>query len=194
MWRWSAHVHGSLRAGLRILAPAYLSIVAYDLIRLIAVAGRWTGRNPDFLVDKVSPQLAVPSSVFGALGCALPLTGPRLATTARALRQLRQLTPLWKILEDVPTPEAIRAPLPWWGTPPAVLLTGRRTALHDAILALPCTTCSSVFGSGCTRLARRSSEPGHSVTVSRAATSPGPVGRCRSDRRSACLDFRCPPR
>ncbi|MGV9901955.1 MAB_1171c family putative transporter [Streptomyces sp. NPDC003388] len=135
-WRWSAHVQGSLRAGLRFLAPAYLCIVAYDLIRLVAVAARWTGRNLDFLVDKVSPQLAVPAGVFGALGFVLPLTGPRLATSARALRQLRQLTPLWKVLEDVPTPGAIRAALPWWRTPPAVLLTGRRTAIHDAILAL----------------------------------------------------------
>ncbi len=135
-WRWSAKVRGSLRAGLRILAPAYLFIVSYDLIRLVAVAGRWSGRNWDFLIGEVSPQLAVPSSVLGAAGFALPLAGPRLAATARALRQLKQLAPLWKALEHVPTPGAIRVPLPWWRTPPTVLLTGRRTALHDAILAL----------------------------------------------------------
>ncbi|MFD7283643.1 MAB_1171c family putative transporter [Streptomyces sp. NPDC059862] len=135
-WRWSREVHGSLRAGLRILAPAYLIIVCYDVMRLIAVAARWTDHNLVFLVDKVSPQLAAPASVLGALGFVFPLVGPRISETARALRQLWQLAPLWRALEDIPTPGAIRAPLPWWRTPPAVLLTGRKTALYDAILAL----------------------------------------------------------
>ncbi|MEU0196495.1 MAB_1171c family putative transporter [Streptomyces afghaniensis] len=135
-WRWSREVHGSLRAGLRILAPAYLIIVCYDVLRLIAVTARWTGHNLDFLVDNVSPQLAAPACVLGALGFVLPLAGPRIAETARAVRQLWQLAPLWRVLQDIPTPGAVRAPLPWWRTPPAVLLTGRKTALYDAILAL----------------------------------------------------------
>ncbi|MYW14611.1 MAB_1171c family putative transporter [Streptomyces sp. SID161] len=135
-WRWSNDVHGSLRAGLRILAPAYLTIVCYDVIRLVAVAARWTDHNLDFLVDRVSVLLAAPVAVLGAIGFALPLVGPRMARTARAVQQLRQLTPLWRALRHVPTPGAIRAPQPWWGTPPAVLLTGRKTALYDALLAL----------------------------------------------------------
>ncbi|MFI9601330.1 MAB_1171c family putative transporter [Streptomyces sp. NPDC052043] len=135
-WRWSREVRGSLRAGLRILALAYLIIVCYDLIRLVAVAARWTGHHLDFLVDEVSVRLAAPVAVLGAVGFALPLAGPRVAGTARAVRQLRQLTPLWRALRDVPTPGAIRASLPWWRTPPAVLLTARRTALYDALLTL----------------------------------------------------------
>ncbi|MGW0190510.1 MAB_1171c family putative transporter [Streptomyces sp. NPDC003362] len=135
-WRWSARVHGSLRAGLRILAPAYLIIVCYDVMRLVAVVARWTGHRLDFLVDRVSPLLAAPACVLGALGFAIPLAGPHVVETARVVRQLRQLAPLWRALRDVPTPGAIRASLPWWRTPPAVLLTGRRTALYDAILAL----------------------------------------------------------
>lgn len=131
-WLWSKEVHGSLRAGLRILAPAYLVIVCYDVIRLVAVTARWTGHNLDFLVDKVSAPLAAPASLLGAIGFALPLAGPRIAI----MRELRQLTPLWRALKDVPTPGAVRAALRWWRTPPAVLLTGRRTALYDAILAL----------------------------------------------------------
>ncbi|MFF0104327.1 MAB_1171c family putative transporter [Streptomyces hirsutus] len=135
-WRWSREVHGSLRAGLRILAPAYLVIVCYVALRLTAVTARWTGHNLDFLVDEVSPMLSAPACVLGALGFVVPLAGPRVAETARAVRQLRQLAPLWQALQDIPTPSAVRAPLPWWRTPPAVLLTGRKTALYDAILTL----------------------------------------------------------
>jgi hypothetical protein len=135
-WRWSTQVHGSLRVGLRLLAPAYLMIVCYDVIRLVAVAARWTGHDLDFLVDEVSPQFAAPSSLLGAIGFALPLAGPRAAATMKAVRQLRQLAPLWRALRDVPTPSAIRAELPWWRTPAPVLLTGRKTALYDALLAL----------------------------------------------------------
>ncbi|MFJ2007844.1 DUF6545 domain-containing protein [Streptomyces chartreusis] len=135
-WRWSREVHGSLRAGLRILAPAYLIIVCYDALRLTAVAARWTGHNLDFLIDRVTPPLAAPACILGALGFVLPLTGPRIAETTRAIHQLWLLAPLWRALQDISTPGAIRAPLPWWRTPPAVLLTARKTALYDSILAL----------------------------------------------------------
>ncbi|NJP50216.1 hypothetical protein HCJ93_09050 [Streptomyces sp. SBST2-5] len=135
-WRWSAKVRGSLRAGLTILSVAYLLIVCFVVLRLCAVAARWTGHDLDFLVDEVSVLLSAPSAVLGALGFALPLAGPRVAETARAVRQFRQLGPLWRALGDVPTPGAVRVPLPWWRNPPAVLLTGRKTALYDAILAL----------------------------------------------------------
>ncbi|RSN14809.1 hypothetical protein DMH25_07650 [Streptomyces sp. WAC 01325] len=135
-WRWSKEVHGSLRAGLRILAPAYLIIVCYDALRLTAVAARWTGHNLDFLVDRVTPTLAAPACILGALGFVIPLTGPRIAETARAVHQLWQLAPLWHALQEISTPGAIRAPLPWWRTHPAVLLTARKTALYDSLLAL----------------------------------------------------------
>ncbi|MEV6404104.1 MAB_1171c family putative transporter [Streptomyces bobili] len=135
-WRWSREVHGSLRTGLRLLAPAYLIIVCYDSLRLVAVASRWMGYNLDFLVDEVSPPLAGPASLLGAIGFIVPLAGPRLAETAQSVRQLRQLAPLWRALRDVPTPGAIRMSLPWWRTPPEVLLTVRKTALYDAIHTL----------------------------------------------------------
>lgn len=135
-WRWSGEVNGSLRLGLRILAPAYLITACYDVLRLTAVGARWAGGDLDFLVDQVSPQLAAPSSLLGAIGFALPLLGPRVTQTARAVRQLRLLAPLWRTLGQVPTPSAIRPSLPWWRTSPTMLLTARRTALYDAILAL----------------------------------------------------------
>jgi hypothetical protein len=134
--RWSQEVHGSLRVGLRLLVAAYLLHVTYDVTRLVAVAARWTGHDLDFLIDKVSPQFAAPSAALGAVGFTLPLFGPRLATAVRAVRQLRHLTPLWRALRHVHTPGAVRTSLPWWRTPPAVLLTGRKTALYDALLAL----------------------------------------------------------
>ncbi|MFE9773767.1 MAB_1171c family putative transporter [Streptomyces sp. NPDC005931] len=134
--RWSAEVRGSLRAGLLVLAVAYLLNVCYVVLRLVAVAARWAGHDLDFLVDEVSPRLSAPACLLGALGFTLPLAGPRVAQTVRVVRELRQLDPLWRALRDVSTPGAVRAPLCWWRNPPAVLLTGRRTALYDAILAL----------------------------------------------------------
>ncbi|MGW4320423.1 MAB_1171c family putative transporter [Streptomyces sp. NPDC004684] len=153
-WKWSKEVQGSLRAGLRILAPAYLLIVCYDAMRLVAVCARWTGRDLDFLVDRVSPQLAALSCVLGAIGFAVPLAAPHVTETVQAVRQLRQLTPLWRVLEQVPTPAAARVTLPWWRTRPAVLLTGRKTALYDAILALT-PYCDPAVHQTAYRIARR---------------------------------------
>ncbi|QOV40238.1 hypothetical protein IM697_18630 [Streptomyces ferrugineus] len=135
-WRWSKEVHGSLRAGLLILAPAYLIVVSYASVRLAAVVARWMGYNLDFLAGDVTRQLATPASLLGAIGFVVPLAGPRVAEIARTIRHLRQLNPLWQAVRDVSTPGAIRASLPWWRTPPAVLLTGRKTALYDAVHAL----------------------------------------------------------
>ncbi|MFF8941619.1 MAB_1171c family putative transporter [Streptomyces sp. NPDC014864] len=134
-WCWSTEVHGSLRAGLRILAPAYLLHVCYDVLKLVAIGARWTGHDLDFLIDRVAPQTAAPSALLACTGFALPLAGPRIAHVAHDIRQLRQLRPLWRELRQVPTPGAVRTSLPWW-SPPAVRLTGRRTAIHDALLAL----------------------------------------------------------
>ncbi|MFF7144799.1 MAB_1171c family putative transporter [Streptomyces nodosus] len=134
--RWSREVRGSLRAGLWLLVAAYLLHVSYDVTRLVAVGARWSGHDLDFLIDRVSPRFAALSAFLGALGFTLPLVGPRVARTARAVHQLRQLTPLWRVLRDVPTPGAVRSSLRWWRTPPAMLLTSRKTALYDALLAL----------------------------------------------------------
>ncbi|MFF8960142.1 MAB_1171c family putative transporter [Streptomyces sp. NPDC014894] len=162
-WRWSREVHGSLRAGLRILAPAYLAIVFYDILRLTAVTARWTGHDLDHLIP-LSVQFAAYSSVLGSVGFALPLAGPRVAQTARAVRQLRQLTPLWRALQQVPTPGAIRTSLPWWRTSPAVALTGRKTALYDAIHALT-PYCDPAVRDAAHRAALRDGHDEHSASV-----------------------------
>lgn len=135
-WRWSKEVSGFLRAGLSILAPAYLFASSYTVVRLTAVAARWTGHDLDFLVDKVSAQLAAPTALFGTIGFTVPLVGPRVAEFAKDLRQFRQLAPLWRELREVPPSGAVRTALPWWRTQPAVLLTARKTAIYDAILTL----------------------------------------------------------
>ncbi|MFF2205201.1 MAB_1171c family putative transporter [Streptomyces sp. NPDC058145] len=135
-WRWSKDIHGSLRAGLRLLVLGYLLHVSYDASRLVAVAARWSGHNLDFLIDQVSPLFAAFSAVPGSIGFTLPLVGPRVAQNVQVIGQLRQLAPLWRLLQHVPTPGAVRAVLPWWRTSPALLLTSRKTALYDAILSL----------------------------------------------------------
>ncbi|MFH7334011.1 DUF6545 domain-containing protein [Streptomyces sp. KHY 26] len=134
--RWSREVHGSLRTGLHLLVAAYLLHVGYDVTRLVAVGARWAGHDLDLLIAQVSPRFAALSAVVGAVGYALPLLGPRTARTVQVVRQLRQLSPLWRLLRDVPTPGAARSALPWWRTPWAMLLMSRKTALYDAILAL----------------------------------------------------------
>ncbi|MEV6537210.1 MAB_1171c family putative transporter, partial [Streptomyces sp. NPDC051639] len=134
-WRWSKEVDGFLRVGLRILAPGYLLHVCYDVIKLVAIYGRWTGHQWDFLVDQVAPQTAAPSAALVVIGFTLPLAGPRMTQTTLALRQLRDLGPLWRELKTVPTPGAIRTTLPWWSSP-AVRLTRRRTQIFDALLTL----------------------------------------------------------
>ncbi|MFE5144377.1 DUF6545 domain-containing protein [Streptomyces fagopyri] len=58
-----------------------------------------------------------------------------MTQTMLALRQLRDLGPLWRELKTVPTPGAIRTTLPWWSSP-AVRLTRRRTQIFDALLTL----------------------------------------------------------
>jgi hypothetical protein len=134
-WRWSKQVHGSLRAGLLILVPAYLLHVAYDVMKLIAIVARWTGHNLDFLIDQAAPQAAAPSALLVTTGFFLPLVGPRVAGTFDSLRQLRVLAPLWHELQHVPAPGAVRSSLPWWSSP-AMRLTGRKTAIYDALRAL----------------------------------------------------------
>ncbi|MGW2822931.1 MAB_1171c family putative transporter [Streptomyces sp. NPDC001443] len=134
-WRWSTKVEGSLRIGLRILAPAYLLHVCYDIVKLIAIFAHWAGRNLDFLIDQVAPQFAAPSALLAVVGFSLPLAEPRVTQAVRALRQLHELAPLWRELKDVPAPGAIPASLSWWSFP-AVRLTGRKTAIKDALLAL----------------------------------------------------------
>ncbi|MEU1535359.1 MAB_1171c family putative transporter [Streptomyces fagopyri] len=134
-WRWSKQVDGFLRAGLRILAPGYLLHVCYDVIKLVAIYGRWTGKQWDFLIDQVAPQTAAPSAALVVIGFTLPLAGPRTAQTVQVLGQLRDLGPLWRELKTVPTPGAIRTSLPWWSSP-AVRLTRRRTSIFDALLTL----------------------------------------------------------
>ncbi|MCH0563105.1 MULTISPECIES: DUF6545 domain-containing protein [unclassified Streptomyces] len=134
--RWSRQIGGWLRAGLRLLVSAYLMHVSYDIARLVAVAARWSGHDLDVLVDQVSPRFAALSAFLGAIGFALPLAGPRVAETVRAVRRLRQLAPLCGLLQHVPAPGAVRTLLSWWRTPPTVLLTSRKTALYDALLAL----------------------------------------------------------
>ncbi|MFJ6729310.1 MAB_1171c family putative transporter [Streptomyces sp. NPDC091281] len=134
-WRWSREVTGSLRAGLLILVPSFLLHVAYDIVKLVAVVARWTGRHWDFLIDQVAPLAAAPSALLAVTGFALPLVGPRLASALHAVRRLRELTPLWKELQAVPAPVSVRIALPWFSTP-AVRLTARVTAIFDALLSI----------------------------------------------------------
>ncbi|MET8824623.1 MAB_1171c family putative transporter [Streptomyces sp. NPDC004610] len=134
-WRWSAQVGGFLRAGLLFLVPTYILHVCYDVTKLVAVVALWLGHDWSFLIDKVAPQFAAPSALFGVIGFALPLAGPRVAENLASLRKLRELDPLWRELRRIPTPGALRVSLPWW-SPPAVRLTWRQTSIYDALLAL----------------------------------------------------------
>ncbi|NUV58820.1 MAB_1171c family putative transporter [Streptomyces sp. CAI-85] len=188
-WRWSREVTGSLRAGLLILVPAYLLHVVYDGLKLVAVVARWNGHRWDFLIDQVAPLAAAPSAVLVVTGFALPLAGPRVTLTFHAVRQLQELTPLWKELQAVPTPGSVRTALPWWSAP-AVRLTARMTAIFDALLSIA-PYCDTEARERAFEAAVRSGEsPARAETTADAAMIVAAVQRKQSDigpgEASAC--------
>lgn len=162
-WHWSKQVDGSLRAGLLTLVPAYLLHVVYDVIKLVAIGGIWTGRDWNLLIDQVAPLAAAPSALLVVTGFFLPLVGPRLSQTVADLRQLHLLAPLWAELRHVPTPGAVRSTLPWW-TRPAVRLTGRKTAIYDALRALA-PYCNPAVREAAYRAAKEAGEDGDNAAV-----------------------------
>ncbi|MFF8942133.1 MAB_1171c family putative transporter [Streptomyces sp. NPDC014864] len=134
-WRWSREVRGSLRGGLLMLAGAYLMHLCFDTSKLLGVAARWAGRDGDVLND-VAVVFALPAAVMGITGFVLPLAGPRVAEQVRAAADLWQLAPLWRELRRVAGPTAVRVSFEWWEIDFPMRLTGRKTAIYDALLAV----------------------------------------------------------
>ncbi|MEU1457819.1 DUF6545 domain-containing protein [Streptomyces avermitilis] len=139
-WRWSREVHGTLGAGLRILAAGYLMHYAgYDTARSVAVAACWTGRQWNFLLG-LSNAAAQPSALLVAVGFILPLIGRR---TEDAIRYWR-LAPLARVVGPVPGTSLGPLPAPWWRPSLRLRLTQRQTYISDRIVACRSRFCTQI--------------------------------------------------
>ncbi|MFJ6570657.1 MAB_1171c family putative transporter [Streptomyces sp. NPDC091292] len=137
-WRWALHVQGWLRAGLWILVVGWLLNLAFSGLKLVAVVARWTGRDWSALSTDLAPLLSALSAPCATVGFLLPLVGPWLVSTRRAMRTYRRLGPLWRELGAASPRLPLAAPIPWH-SPPYVRLTRREAGIQDGLsLVGPC--------------------------------------------------------
>ncbi|WP_328939314.1 hypothetical protein OG288_37570 [Streptomyces tauricus] len=133
-WRWAAQVHGWLRAGLIILVVGWLLNLGFSSLKLAAVTARWAGQDWNTLSTTVAPvvsALAAPSAVVGFL---LPLVGPRLAGTWRAVADYRRLGPLWRELSKS-AQTSLTTPIPVFSSA-HLRLTRREAGIREGLSQL----------------------------------------------------------
>lgn len=148
-WKWvldidrrTAHqakttVDRSLRVGLIVLVVAALGNIVYGLLKLTAIAARWTGRNWDALNDGLAPFVSVCGMTIG-VGLLVPAYGPGLIDRVwNPLLGITALRPLWRLVRRAgPTSRnEMFLPPPWYAGPEQVLLY-RMTTIHDWMLEL----------------------------------------------------------
>ncbi|MET8952175.1 MAB_1171c family putative transporter [Streptomyces sp. NPDC004393] len=131
-WRWSRKVTGWTRKGLTVLVLGWLLNGVFGMVKLAAVAGRWTGRHWDGLSTDLAPGVAAVAAALVTVGYALPLVGPRIESVAAYAR----LRPLFKLLVD-PADKRYWVPLSWRSLGDIDLrLTQRETGIRDGITRL----------------------------------------------------------
>ncbi|MFF2848519.1 MAB_1171c family putative transporter [Streptomyces sp. NPDC058001] len=137
-WRWALQVRGWLRAGLWILVVGWLLNLTFSGLKLVAVVAQWTGRDWNTLSTDLAPLLSALSAPCATVGFLLPLVGPWLASTRRAMTTYRRLGPLWHELGTASPRLPLAAPIPWH-SPPYVRLTRREAGIQDGLsLVGPC--------------------------------------------------------
>ncbi|MFI9645355.1 MAB_1171c family putative transporter [Streptomyces sp. NPDC052040] len=131
-WRWARKVTGWTRRGLVVLVLGWLLNGVFGVVKLAAVAGRWTGRHWDPLSTDVAPGVAAVAAALVTIGYALPLVGPR----AESIAAYARLRPLFRLLVD-PADTRYWVPLSWWSLGDIDLrLTQRETGIRDSITRL----------------------------------------------------------
>ncbi|MGW1256679.1 MAB_1171c family putative transporter [Streptomyces sp. NPDC002513] len=131
-WRWSRKVTGWTRRGLSVLVLGWLLNGVFGVVKLAAVAGRWTGRHWDSLSTDLAPWVAAVAAVLVTVGYALPLIGPRVESVTAYAR----LRPLFTLLVD-PADKRYWVPLSWRSLGDIDLrLTQRETGIRDGITRL----------------------------------------------------------
>ncbi|MDI3101998.1 hypothetical protein QJ054_33730 [Streptomyces sp. AN-3] len=137
LWNWESRVRGTgwLHIGVLTLSVGYVMNLAYDVTKLAAVIGRWSGTTTlDGLSTNAAPPIAALAGILVALGFIVPHAGERMSQRTAARREYRALAPLALTLRTVPSASA---PVKLGRFSPLELrLTQRRTFVRDALRLL----------------------------------------------------------
>ncbi|MFJ5561717.1 MAB_1171c family putative transporter [Streptomyces sp. NPDC093250] len=130
--RWARRVRGGLRTGLVLLGTGSLCGAGYSVAKLVAVGGRWSGRDWSALGTTVSPAAAGLGALLTVVGVLVPLVAPRVGEWRRARRTYARLVPLERALDDLLTRRTLRLPRPRFASP-ITRLMWRQTSIHNAL-------------------------------------------------------------
>ncbi|WP_413754793.1 MAB_1171c family putative transporter [Streptomyces sp. MMBL 11-3] len=133
-WRWAAQVHGWLRAGLVILVLGWLLNLGFSSLKLAAVTARWAGQDWNTLSTTVAPFVSAIAAPCAVVGFLLPLVGPRLMSTWRAVADYRRLGPLWRAMNTA-APTSLTAPIPVFSSA-GLRLTRREAGVREGLSQL----------------------------------------------------------
>ncbi|MFI9425316.1 MAB_1171c family putative transporter [Streptomyces achromogenes] len=122
-----------LRRAVIFLQEAYALGLLFDVAKFAAVAGRWTGRDWDWLSTYAAPPFAIAEAALVAVAFIVGQAGPVLAERRRLVREHRRLKPLWQAMLAI-TPPA--APATGRVSGAALRLELRRAAINDGLLKL----------------------------------------------------------
>ncbi|EKX64873.1 putative membrane protein [Streptomyces ipomoeae 91-03] len=126
-WRWTLQISGWTRRALAVLALGWLCTSAYGVVKMVAVAARWSGHPWDPLSTRLAPMLVTVGAVLTAAGYIVPLLGPRVDSLVAFLR----LGPLFRL---VGSRSKRRTVLSWRSLGDVELrLTHRTTAIRDGL-------------------------------------------------------------
>lgn len=130
-WRWTFQITGWTRRALAVLAVGWLCTSTYGVLKMIAVAGRWSGQHWDPLSTRLAPMLVAVGATLTAAGYVLPLLGPRVDS----LVAFRRLGPLFRLVGSRNNSRTGRNALLSWRTVGDVdlRLTHRTTAIRDGL-------------------------------------------------------------
>ncbi|MFD0393234.1 DUF6545 domain-containing protein [Streptomyces nogalater] len=122
-----------LRRAVIFLQEAYALGLFFDFAKLVAIGGRWSGRNWDWLSTYAAPPFGIAEAALVAVAFIVGQAGPVLAERRRLVRDHRRLKPLWQTMLTI-TPPA--APATGRVSGAALRLELRRATINDGLLKL----------------------------------------------------------
>ncbi|MGW0843325.1 MAB_1171c family putative transporter [Streptomyces sp. NPDC002787] len=129
-WRWTLQISGWTSRALAVLAVGWLCNSTYGVVKMVAVAGRWSGYDWDPLSTRLAPILATVGAALTSVGYVLPLLGPRIDSLVAFLR----LGPLFRLVGSRNGRNRRGALLSWRSLGDVELrLTHRATAIRDGL-------------------------------------------------------------
>ncbi|CAL9313610.1 MAB_1171c family putative transporter [Streptomyces sp. SudanB182_2057] len=122
-----------LRRAVIFLQEAYALGLLFDVAKFAAIAGRWSGRDWDWLSTYAAPPFAIAEAGLVAVAFIVGQAGPVLAERRRLVRDHRRLKPLWQTMLTIAPPAA---PATGRVSGAALRLELRRAAINDGLLKL----------------------------------------------------------